>query len=126
MTIREFESGGHTEVDFAGDTLPWWDEAERVHNAHVFVGILCFSQRVFARAFEDEKKKSWHSGYQRMFVFFGGVTRVIVCDNPTALVTRPHLYDPDLNPEYVALCRHYGTAVVPARVRRPKEKESVS
>jgi hypothetical protein len=36
-----------------------------------------------------------------------------------------HLYDPDLNPDYVELAKHYGTAVVPARVRRPKDKSLV-
>jgi hypothetical protein len=34
-------------------------------------------------------------------------------------------YDPVINASYAALIKHYETAVVPARVRRPKDKPSV-
>jgi hypothetical protein len=60
-----------------------------------------------------------------MFEFFGGVPRVLVCDQLKNGVTKSHRYDPDLNPDYVELAKHYGTAVVPARVRRPKDKSLV-
>lgn len=126
VTLREFRPGEHCEVDYAGDRIEWIDmKTGEVHEAHVFVGILCFSQKIFAWAAVDEKKPNWLDSHRRMFEFFGGSTRVVVCDNLKTGVIKSHLYDPDLNPDFVELARHYSTAVVPARSRRPKDKALV-
>ena len=58
----------------------------------------------------------------RAFAFFGGVPTLVVPDNLKAGVTRPCRYDPDLNTTYHEMARHYGTAIVPARVRKPRDK----
>ena len=34
-------------------------------------------------------------------------------------------YEPELNPTYAALAHHYGVAVIPARVRKPRDKAKV-
>ena len=60
-----------------------------------------------------------------MFRFFGAVPAVIVPDNLKAGVTSPCWYEPDLNPTYQEMARHYGAAVIPARVRRPRDKAKV-
>jgi len=43
-------------------------------------------------------------------------------DNIKSGVTSPCFYDPELNYTYQKLAEHYGTAVVPARIRRPRDK----
>jgi transposase len=57
-----------------------------------------------------------------MFDFFGGVTEIVVPDNLKAGVKHPSRYEPDLNPTYQDLAQHYGVAVIPARVKKPKDK----
>ena len=47
-------------------------------------------------------------------------------DNLRSAVSRAHRYEPDTNPTYHDLARHYGVAVLPARVRRPRDKSLVS
>ncbi len=126
VTLREFKPGEHCEVDYAGGTIPWVDTVTgEIRFAHVFVGILCFSQKIFAHATEDEKKPNWLSSHRKMFEFYRGVPRVLVPDRLKNGVVKSHLYDPDLNPDYVELATHYGVAVVPARARRPKDKALV-
>jgi transposase len=125
VTLREFDPGTHCEVDWAGDKIAWWDKSGHRREAHVFVGILCYSQLIFAGAFADERRPSWLAAHQKMYAAFKGVPRVTVPDNPKTGVKRAHLYDPDLNPAYAELARHYGTAVIPARVRRPRDKALV-
>jgi transposase len=126
ITLREFRAGEHCEVDYAGDTIKWIDrKSGEIHEAHVFVGILCFSQKIFAIAHEDEKKHNWLDSHCRMFEFYGGVPAVIVPDCLKNGVVKSHRYDPDLNPDYVDLVAHYKTAVVPARPKRPKDKALV-
>lgn len=125
VTLREFDPGSYSEVDWAGDKIPWWDHHGHRREAHVFVGILCHSQLIFAWAAPDEKKHGWLTAHQKMYAFFGGVPRVTVPDNLKTGVSKAHLYDPDLNPAYTELARHYGTAIVPARAKRPKDKALV-
>ena len=126
VTLREFRAGEYCEVDYAGDKIEWIElSTGEIHEAHVFVGILCFSQKIFAVAHENEKKPNWLDAHARMFSFYGGVSRVLVCDQLRNGVVRSHLYDPDINPDYVELCVHYGTTVAPARAGRPKDKALV-
>ena len=125
VTLREFEPGGHCEVDYSGDPVVWWDDRNRPLKAQIFVGILCHSQLLFAFATVDQKKASWLLAHQKMYAFFGGVSRVTVPDNTKTGVLKAHLYDPDLNPAYLDLAIHYGTAVVPARAGRPRDKSFV-
>lgn len=126
VTLREFRAGEHCEVDYAGDKISWTDRRTgEIHQAHVFIGILCFSQKIFAVAHENEKKVNWLDAHRRMFEFYGGVPAVLVPDCLKNGVIKAHRYDPDLNQDYVELVTHYGTAVVPARARRPRDKALV-
>lgn len=61
----------------------------------------------------------------RALAQLGGVPEVVVPDNLKAGVKSPHRYEPDLNPTYQEFARHYGLAVIPARVRKPKDKAKV-
>lgn len=126
VTLREFRSGEHCEVDYAGDKIEWLNtKTGEIHQAHVFVGILCFSQKIFAVAHENEKKPNWLDAHRMMFEFYRGVPRVLVPDCLKNGVVKAHIYDPDLNPDYVELASHYGVAIVPARSRHPRDKALV-
>jgi hypothetical protein len=126
VTLREFKPGEYSEVDYAGKKIPWIDlNTGEIQYAHVFVGILCFSQKIFAHAAVDEKKVNWLISHRLMLEYFGGVPLVIVPDNLKTGVIKSHLYDPDLNPDYVELASHYSFSVVPARALHPKDKALV-
>jgi hypothetical protein len=122
VTLREFDPGTHCEVDYAGDRIEWIDRNGEVHEAHIFIGVLCFSQLIFAWASCDETSQQWLSAHQKMYTFFGGVPHVTVCDCLKTGVSKVHRYDPDLNPSYAELAVHYATAIVPARPYHPKDK----
>ena len=125
VTLREFNPGEYSEVDYAGDTVEWMDSKGEVHEAQIFIGILCYSQLIFSHATISQSKENWLLSHQKFFEELKGSPKVVVPDNLKAAVTRSHLYDPDLNPDYTELARHYGVAIVPARVRRPKDKALV-
>lgn len=126
VTLREFRAGEHCEVDYAGDKIEWIDSRTgEIHQAHVFVAILCFSQKIFAIAHENEKKANWLDAHIRMFENYGGVPAVVVPDCLKNGVIKAHRYDPDLNQDYVEMVAHYNTAVVPARPKKPKDKALV-
>jgi hypothetical protein len=123
ITAREFEPGERVEVDYAGDPIEWYEiKTGEIHKAYAFVSGLGFSQLLFAWAAEDMKSRNWLGCHRRMFAYYGGVSHVTVPDCLKTGVVKCHLYDPDLNEDYAYLAAHFSTAVVPARVRRPRDK----
>lgn len=118
--------GEQIEVDWAGDPAHVIDpNTGEVLDARVFVGVLPYSQYTFVEAFPDEKTPNWIKAHIHMFNYFGGVARILVPDNTaTAVNHNGGWYTQELNATYHELAEHYGTAIIPARVRRPKDKPS--
>jgi hypothetical protein len=123
---RYFEPGERCEVDYAGDKIEWISvETGEVHEMVVFVGVLGFCQKVYAEATPDQKGDNFVRSHIRMFTFFGGVTKITVPDCLKQGVTRCHRYDPDINKSYGVFAQDFGTAIVPARPSKPKDKALV-
>jgi len=113
-------------VDYSGLTVPWTDKATgEVHRAQIFVAVLGASNYTFVEATADQSLLSWVQSHVHAFEFFAGVTVCLVPDNLRSGITKSHLYDPDVNRTFQDLADHYGVAVVPARVRTPKDKSKV-
>ena len=53
---------------------------------------------------------------------FSIATPPIVPDNLKAGVLKANWHEPGLNPTYQDFATHYGTAILPARPRRPRDK----
>lgn len=119
------EPGRSMLVDWAGDTLPVADAfTGELRKAYLFVAVLPFSGLVFCRAFGDMKQDAWIGAHVMAFEFYGGATQIVVPDNPTTATHRTVKGDSArvVNARYQEWAEHYGTAVVPARVRRPRDK----
>ena len=57
MVPRDFKPGERAEVDWAGGTIPFMHpKTLKIEQAQIFIGILGFSQLVFAQAFLTQKK----------------------------------------------------------------------
>jgi len=110
-------------VDYAGPTIPIVNSTTgEEHSAQVFVAVLGASSYTFAEATMTQGLADWTGSHVRAFAFFGGVPEIVVPDNLKSGVTKPCRYDPDINPSYAELASHYSVAVIPARVRKPKDK----
>lgn len=116
--------GEQVEVDWAGDPATVIDpDTGEALKAYVFVGVMTYSQYAYVEAFLDMKQKSWISAHVHMYEYFGGVARILVPDNcRTAVVHNGDRKDQQINETYQEMAEHYGTAIIPARVRTPKDK----
>lgn len=116
--------GEQVEVDWAGDSAMIIDpDTGEIIKAYIFVGVMTYSQYAYVEAFLDMKQRSWINAHVHMYEFFGGVARILVPDNcKTAVVHNGGWKDQQLNETYQELAEHYGTAIIPARVRTPKDK----
>ena len=93
-----------------------------IRDAQVFVGVLGASSYTYAEATHTQSLPDWIASHQRMLRFFGGVPELLVPDNLKAAVTRACRYAPKINATYTELAAHYGTAVLPARPYKPRDK----
>lgn len=120
------KAGEKLYVDFAGLTMSYTEPSSgEVKKAYVFVATWGASNYTYAEAYPSLDLTSWISGHVRAFEYFGGGPKVLVPDNTKTGVTSPCFYEPDLNPTYQELALHYGIAVLPTWVRKPKDKAKV-
>ena len=113
-------------VDYAGQTVEVIDGATgEVRRAQVFVAVLGASNFTYAEARWTQSLPDWIGCHVGAFASFGGAARQIVSDNLKAGVTAPSLYEPGISRTYQDMATHYGTAILPARVRRPRDKAKV-
>jgi transposase len=127
LTLRqEHRAGEKLFIDYAGQTVPIVDpETGEITQAQIFLATLGASNYTFAEASLSQDLPSWIKSHVHAFEFFGGVAEILVPDNLKAGVTNPCRYEPDINPTYQDLAEHYGTTVIPARSRKPKDKAKV-
>ena len=120
---QEHRAGEKLFVDYAGDTVPITDRhTGETQDASIFVAVLGASNYTYAEASLRQDLPSWLAAHTRTLEFLGGCPTVIVPDNTKDAVRRPCRYEPDLNASYSDWASHYGVAVLPARVRRPRDK----
>ena len=96
-----------------------------VKPAEIFVAVLGASNYTYAEATWTQNLADWTGSHARACSFLGGVPRLIVPDNLKSGVKKAWYYDPEINPTYQRLAEHYGVAILPARVARPKDKAKV-
>ena len=123
---QHHRAGERLFIDYAGQTVAIHDATNGdVREAHLFVATLGASNYTFAEATLSLDLPSWIKLHVHAFEFFGGVAEILVPDNVKTGVTHPCRYEPDLNPTYQDMARHYGTCVIPARAGKPKDKAKV-
>lgn len=118
------KAGRNMEVDWSGPTMSLVDPATGVvSKVYLFVACLPFSRYSYVEPALDMKQDTWLRCHVHAFEFLGGATPCIAPDNlKTGVTAHPREGGVVLNAAYEDLAAHYGSAVMPARVRRPRDK----
>lgn len=118
------EPGQKAYVDWVGDRAWVTDRVTGARSSvHILVICLPYSAYMFVRGYADERMASWLDGHARAFREFGGVPHMLVPDNcATATDRTGDRRVTKVNDTYSRFAGHHGTAVVPARVRKPRDK----
>lgn len=114
------------QVDWAGDAAAVIDtDTGEIIPAYVFVATLPYSGYSYVEAFFSMNQEAWTTAHVNAYKYFGGVTRIIQCDNLKTGVQKHGKDEVVLNKSYQELAEHYGTVILPARVRAPKDKAAL-
>lgn len=122
---QEHKAGEKLFIDWAGDTLPYLDANGEARDASVFLAVLGASNYTFAAAFADQRTASFLAAHVQALEFFGGVPELLVPDNLKTGIKRPDRYEAEIAAPYADLAAHYGSAVLPARIGKPRDKAKV-
>jgi len=126
-TMRlDHKAGEQAFVDYSGAKIPYIDpETGELLKAPLFVAVLGFSSYTFCEAHAAQDLGNWIAGHVNAFTYWDGVPEIAVPDNTKTGVTNPCRYEPNLNPTYHEMAMHYGVAIIPTRVRHPRDKAKV-
>lgn len=124
---QEHRAGEKCFVDFPGQRIPIYDAKTGAvdFEGELFVAVLGASNYLYAEAVRSQRLPSWIGAHVHAFSFFGGVSELVVCDNLRSGVTKSHRYEPDVNATYEEMAAHYGTAILPTRTYKPRDKAKV-
>jgi len=119
--------GQKMEVDFAGQTFKMTDRLTgEIVTIVVFVAVLPYSKFIYAEGMVSTKEPQWIEVNNNALRHFGGVPALVVCDNcKQAVLVNKDWIEPELNKDYAEWAEHNHTAILPAKVRKPKFKSSV-
>ena len=123
---QQYKAGEKLFVDYAGQTVPIKNpETGEIIPAQIFIATFGASNYTYAEATLTQGLGDWIKSHTRSFDYFGGSPHILVPDNLKSGVTHPSRYEPDINPTYNEMANHYGIAVIPARVKKPRDKAKV-
>ncbi len=119
----EREPGKEMLIDWMGDILEIVFDSitGQVFKANFFVTTLGCSGYPYVEAFPNQKQESWQQGHINALIYYGGTPLIFVPDNCKTGVTKANHYEPVINQAYWELAKYYNVAVIPARVRKPKD-----
>jgi len=127
LSMRQVHRAGEKcFVDYAGQTVPVIDRhTGEARPAQIFVAVLGASNYTYCEATWTQQSSDWIGSHVRMFEYFNAVPELLIPDNLRSAVTHAHRYEPLINETYQEMAAHYGTAILPARVYRPRDKAKV-
>lgn len=127
LSMRQTHRAGEKAfVDYSGKKPTIIDrETGEVRDVELFVMVLGASNYTYAEATYTQQASDFIASTVRGFEYFGCLPEILVPDQLRSAVSGPDRYDPEINPAYLEMARHYGVAVIPARPRKPRDKAKV-
>ena len=123
---QDHKAGEKMFVDYCGQTVPVKDKISgKSREAQIFVAVLGASNYTYAEATWTQGMQDWVGSHVRAFEYFSGTTELVIPDNLRSGVKKPCWYEPKLTATYEDMLTHYGTAAIPTRVRKEKDKAKV-
>src|SRR5580692_8247718 len=114
-------AGKHTFIDFSGKRPRVFDgKTGEWTEVELFVMVLGASSYTYAEAVRTQTLPDFMGATVRGLEYFGGVSEILVPDQLRSAVSKPDRREPEINATYAEMAQHYGTAVVPARLRKPR------
>lgn len=123
---HHYKGGEMSFVDYSGKSIHIINRfTGELILTELFVWTWGASNLTYFEFTRSQTMQDFIGSHVRGLDYFGCVPKVICPDNLKSAVNKPNRYESELNFNYQRFSEHYNTAVVPARVRKPKDKAKV-
>jgi len=113
-------------VDYSGTRMVVIDPTTgATRPAEIFIAVMGASNMTYVEASWSQALPDWIGAHTHAFAAFGAVPTLVVSDNLKSGVIRACFYEPEINRSYAEMAAHYGTAILPARPYKPRDKAKV-
>lgn len=122
----DHKAAEQTMIDFAGKKLSYIDaDTGELISCQVFVSVMPFSGMIYCKAVHTQGTYDFVECLNSMFKYYGGASKIIVCDNLRTAVSRPDRYEATFTELCYQMSEHYNTCFSATRPYKPKDKAMV-
>lgn len=122
----EHEPAASLMFDYAGSKIPFTDlQTGEINYCPVLVCTLPFSDYTYLEASLSAKREQMLHTLNQSFHYFGGVPHSVKTDNMKQVVKKSDRYEPSFDELAQQWSLHYGTTLMAARIKKPRDKASV-
>ncbi len=125
VRVADGEPGEELQVDFGRMGLIFDPDSGRRRVCHALIFTACCSRHCFVWLSFSQTTAAVIEGCEAAWRFFGGVFRILIPDNLSAVVDKANPTDPRLNQAFVEYAQARGFLIDAARVRHPQDKPRV-
>jgi transposase len=125
VRVADGEPGAECQLDFGYLGLLTDPVAGRQRKVHALIFTACYSRHMFVWLSFTQTLAAVIAGCEAAWVFFGGVFKVLVPDNASAIVAAADAVNPRFTAGWLDYAQHCGFATDAARVRSPCDKPRV-
>jgi transposase len=125
VRVADGEPGAECQLDFGYLGLLADPVTGRQRKVHALIFTACYSRHMFVWLSFTQTLAAFIAGCEAAWVFFGGVFKVLIPDNASAIVAAADAVNPRLTAGWLDYAQHCGFVTDAARVRSPKDKPRV-
>jgi transposase len=125
VRVADGEPGMECQLDFGYLGLLADPVTGRQRKVHALIFTACYSRHMFVWLSFTQTLGAFIAGCEAAWVFFGGVFKVLIPDNASAIVADADPVNPRFTAGWLDYAQHCGFATDAARVRSPKDKPRV-
>src|SRR5215469_10944453 len=125
VRVADGEPGAECQLDFGYLGLLFDPVSGRQRKVHALIFTACYSRHMFVWLSFTQTLAAFIAGCEAAWIFFGGVFKVLIPDNASAIVADADAVNPRFTVGWLDYAQHCGFATDPARVRSPKDKPRV-
>jgi transposase len=117
--------GEEAQVDYGEGPMILDPQTGKYRRSRLFVLTLGYSRKCVRLLTMQSSSRIWAELHERAFRKLGGATKMVVLDNLREGVLKADWYDPELNPLYRDVLKHYSVVALPCRPYHPNRKGKV-
>jgi hypothetical protein len=125
VRVADGEPGAECQIDFGYLGLLADPVTGRARKVHALIFTAVYSRHMFVWLSFTQTLAALVAGCEAAWVFFGGVFKVLVPDNASAIVADADAVNPRFTAGWLDYAQHCGFVTDAARVRSPKDKPRV-